>query len=413
MKDNAFKDVDVSTPALVLKCVEDSHIGLGAARSLGRLGVPVYGIGGSLHIPSATSRYFRETFIHELKSSTSEEEIVDFIITVAKKIGKAVPLLTVDTFACIFAKYGHVLKEFFFMPEVDPDMVPNLSNKWEMQLIAEKHGVPTARAVAPKTKPEVEEFSKTARFPLVFKASEWTDIETRPSQRMVIVHNFEELVSQCDVYQQEECPHVLLQEYISGEGTQDWIFNGYFDEHSNCLISFTGKKVRQAPVRTGYASLGECRRNQAIESISRKFLREIGYKGPVDIDFRYDPRDGLYKILDVNARIGASFRLFVGENGLDVVRAMYLDRTGQQVPSDQQVEGRKWFVEDRDFRSSYTYFRENSLSMRDWVTSFAGVQEAAWFALDDPGPFLIQFSHILLKKIKAFTGRAHRLFLFN
>ncbi len=409
MKDHAFKDFDFSTPSLVLKCVEDSHIGLGPARSLGRLGAPVYGIGGSPNIPSTSSRYFKKTFIQELKSTTSEEEIVDFIITVAKKIGKAVPLLTVDTFACIFARYNQTLREFFLMPEMDPDMVPRLSNKWEMQLLAEKYDVPTARAIAPKTKSEVEEFSKTARFPLLVKASEWTDIETRPTDRMVIVHSPEELIKQCIGYQREEWPNVMLQEYIGGQGTQDWIFNGYFDEHSNCLIAFSGKKVRQAPVRTGYASLGECSKNEVVESISKKFLHKIGYKGPVDIDFRFDPRDGLYKILDVNGRIGASFRLFVGENGLDVVRAMYLDRTGQGVPSDKQIDGRKWIVEDRDFRSSYTYFRENSLSIREWLKSLFGVREAAWFACDDPKPFLIQFFHIFVKKVKIMIGMGYRI----
>ena len=33
-------------------------------------------------------------------------------------------------------------------------------------------------------------------------------------------------------------------------------------------------------------------------------------------------------------RLGQTFRLFVGENGLDVLRALYLDLTGQPVPDD-------------------------------------------------------------------------------
>ncbi len=67
-----------------------------------------------------------------------------------------------------------------------------------------------------------------ARFPLLFKASEWTDVDTRPSDRMVIINSPEELIRQCEIFQQQECPHVILQEYIYGKGTQDWIFNGYF-----------------------------------------------------------------------------------------------------------------------------------------------------------------------------------------
>jgi predicted ATP-grasp superfamily ATP-dependent carboligase len=72
---------------------------------------------------------------------------------------------------------------------------------------------------------------------------------------------------------------------------------------------------------------------------------------------------------------------------LDVVRAEYLDLTGQSVPSSSVVEGRKWFVEDRDFVSSVRYRYEKSLSFRQWLASFRGVQENAWFAWDDLSPF--------------------------
>ena len=91
-------------------------------------------------------------------------------------------------------------------------------------------------------------------------------------------------------------------------------------------------------------------------------MKSIGYKGIVDIGYRYDARDGQYKVLDVNPRIGASFRLLVGDNGLDSPRAEYLDLTGQKVPPSQTVEGRKWFIEDRDLVSSFRYYREKSLN---------------------------------------------------
>jgi D-aspartate ligase len=48
-------------------------------------------------------------------------------------------------------------------------------------------------------------------------------------------------------------------------------------------------------------------------------MQEIGYSGIVDIGYRYDRRDGEYKLLDVNPRVGATFRLFVDSNGMDVV----------------------------------------------------------------------------------------------
>jgi D-aspartate ligase len=117
-------------------------------------------------------------------------------------------------------------------------------------------------------------------------------------------------------------------------------------------------------------------------------MKKLGYRGVLDIGYRYDARDGSYKVLDANPRIGATFRLFVAKNGMDVARALYLDLTGQPVPVSEPVEGRKWLVEGGDFDSFLRYRRDGKLTMRQWLASMAGVKESAYFARDDPRPFL-------------------------
>ena len=127
---------------------------------------------------------------------------------------------------------------------------------------------------------------------------------------------------------------------------------------------------------------------EAIEKTTREFMKAIGYQGILDIGYRYDSRDGLYKLLDVNPRIGCTFRLFVADNGMDVARALYLDLTGQPVAPAAAREGRKWIVEDLDALSSLRYVLDRKLTLKQWITSFRGIQETAFLALDDPLPFL-------------------------
>jgi D-aspartate ligase len=165
------------------------------------------------------------------------------------------------------------------------------------------------------------------------------------------------------------------------------MFDGYFDVRSECLFGMTGKKIRRFPVRTGVTSLGVCLPNQEVFEITAGFMRAIGYRGILDIGYRRDSRDGSYKVLDINPRIGCTFRLFAAGE-MDVARALYLDLTGQPVPRVESSSGRKWLVEDFDFLSALRAWREGSLCCGEWIRSFAGVQEAACFALDDPLPFL-------------------------
>jgi len=164
--------------------------------------------------------------------------------------------------------------------------------------------------------------------------------------------------------------------------------------------------VRQCPIHIGCASLGECRTFPAVARITEQFMKKIGYRGILDIGYRLDPRDGRYKVLDINPRVGQAFRIFVGQNGLDVCQALYLDLTGQPVPPTQPREGRRWIIEDYDFIFSVpAYFAEHSLSIRKWLHSFKRLEEAAWFNLRDPAPFIALVGHYFNRVLKRVASR--------
>jgi predicted ATP-grasp superfamily ATP-dependent carboligase len=221
----------------------------------------------------------------------------------------------------------------------------------------------------------------------MLKASDGLRLQARTGKKMVIVRTPAELLEQYQRLEDPTAPNLMLQEYIPGGDDTIWMFNGYFDARSDCVFGVTGKKLRQFPVHTGATSLGICLENLTVRDLTCQFMKAIGYCGILDIGFRYDARDGGYKLLDPNPRIGQTFRLFVSREGMDVARYLYLDLTGQPMPAGTPVEGRKWVVEDWDLESSLDYRREGALSLAEWVGSFVGVEEGAWWAVDDPSPF--------------------------
>lgn len=189
----------------------------------------------------------------------------------------------------------------------------------------------------------------------------------------------------------------MLQEYIPGTPESVWMFNGYFDASSDCRLAFTGKKIRQSPPYTGVTTLGTCEANPTVRDTTARLMQAVGYRGILDIGYRFDHRDGQYKLLDVNPRIGGTFRLFVGADGTDVLRVLYRDLTGQELAQSLQVEGRRWLVEPLDLASSLTYRRRGDITLWGWLRSLRGVRETAWFARDDPLPFLAMWLSIPLR----------------
>lgn len=375
---------DTSTPVVVLR--SDSHGGLNVIRSLGRLGIPVYNVDPNPWAPAFHSRYCRDKFLWDLEHRPSEDSLV-YMFKVRQMIGKPCILIpTTDRTAEFVADHAQALAEGFIFPKLSPKLVHSLASKREMFYLAREHNIPTPDALFPHSRDDVLRFLKRARFPIMLKGIDGQRLWDRIGKKMFISGSEDELLGIYDAAEDPENPNLMLQEYIPGGDDTVWMFNGYFNEQSQCLAGFTGRKLRQCPVHTGSTSLGICLYNEAIEENTKRFMKAVGYRGTLDIGYRYDARDGDYKVLDVNPRIGASFRLFVGENGMDVVRALYLDLTGQEVVSSPARDGRKWIVEDLDLVSCYRYHREGALSLAEWVGSFRGIDEAAFISAVDPLP---------------------------
>jgi D-aspartate ligase len=375
--------IDSSTPVVILR--SGHHGGLGIARSLGRLGVPVYSVDATWWEPAFASRYCRRRFLLDVENQPPDAGVAA-LRNIAREVGgRPVLLPTTDQVCSWVAENDRALRDDFRFPIQDAALVHTLCDKSRMQELARQSGVPTALSVTPRSKEDIARFIEGAVFPVMVKETGGGRLRCRAGGSKFLVETPRELFDLCEKAGDFADPNLMIQEFIPGD---DWMFDGYFDASSECLFGMTGTKIRRFPAKTGVTSLGICLPNETVFQTTTNFMRAIGYHGILDIGYRRDSRDGSYKVLDVNPRIGCTFRLFAAD-GLDVARVLYMDLTGQPVPNAGTAAGRKWLVEDFDFFSALRSWREGSLSLKEWIQSLAGVQEAACFALDDPLPFLM------------------------
>lgn len=389
------------TPVVVLNCKLG---GLAIMRSLGSLGVPIHGVEADPKAPALSSRYCRSNHLMAL-TDRNADAYLDLVMEIGKDLGgEAILIPTSDELAVFVVERAGTLGERFRFQRNDPLLVKELMSKDGMYALATRHGVPTAHTVFPRSVADVEAYAGAAAFPVMLKGILGNRLMARTGKKMVIVHSRQELLEQYRDLEDPEQPNLMIQEYIPGDDDQIFIFNGYFDAKGDCLAAFTGHKIRQYPVHVGCASLGVCTWNQTVADLTTGFMKTLGYHGILDIGYRWDPRNGAYKVLDINPRVGQAFRLFVAEDGMDVARALYLDLLGHAVPRVVPREGRRWIIEDCDLESSLDYYREGSLSVGQWLKSFKGVEEGAWFSWKDPAPFL-HMSGSLIKKSARWAGK--------
>jgi D-aspartate ligase len=379
-----MKIVDTSTPVIVLR--PHHHGALGIFRSLGRLGVAVYAVEDGQWAPPLRSRYCRGVF-HWDAGHAPQRDSVASLLRIARNFDRRPILIpTDDATAVLVQESSEELQAAYKLPTLPIGLARRLCSKKELYFLCREHQVPTPQAAFPQTRADLLQFLDRAAFPVVLKRIDDRCLLERTRQGMRIARNPSELLSCYDEMEDPAQPNVMLQEYIPGNVDSVWMFNGYFNEKSECLVGFTGRKLRQCPAYTGTTSLGICLKNETVAQSVRALLRAIDYTGMVDIGCRYDERDGQYKLLDVNPRVGCTFRLFVDPGGMDVIRAYYLDLTGQPVYAQAACEGRKWLVENHDLKALPQYLKDRQFTVLEWLRSLRGVEETAWFYWRDLSP---------------------------
>lgn len=385
-----------SVPVLVL--ASSQHGGVGIIRSLGREGVPVYGVHQSLWEPSARSRYLRGGFKWDFSASISDS--ISFLLDIGKKIQpRPILIVTSDENALFVAENAEALASEFTLATPSVEVVRNFFNKKKMYDLCRQHGIPAPQTALPGSRSEALEFAQTVKFPILIKG-EYDKFLVRSDRkaRVAIVFGEKKLREIYELNAAQGAPGYILQEYIPGDDDTIWMFNGYFNAQSQCLFHATGRKLRQFPIHRGTTCLGVCAANKAVEAQTLGLMKAVAYQGPLDLGFRFDARDGQYKLLDVNPRMGATSRLFVASNGLDTVRTLYLHLTGQTIPGAQVLEGRRWVVESNDLVSSFRYFLGRELRIGEWLRSLRGIEEGVWLMKDDPLPmFMLPF--LLYRKL--------------
>ena len=378
---------DVSTPAVVLKFDPNvmHHGGLGAIRSLGRMGVPVYAVQESSWSPAAHSRYLRGQVLWQ-PAGMAADRISAGLLRLAELIGRPSVLIPTDDAASIFlAEHADQLHGRFLFAAPPPGLPRQVAGKQSLHRLCAELDFPSPRSCQPASELQALRAAADFGYPVVAKlASPWQSSARQLSTQ--IIGTAEDLRTAWRAAQDSQAG-LMLQEYIPAGPGSDWFFHGYADAASRCRPACTGLKDRSYPAHAGLTSYGRCVPNWQLRDQATGLLARLRYRGIADLDLRLDSRDGQYKLLDFNPRLGAQFRLFTGPGGLDVVRAAYLDLTGQPVTGADPVPGRSFMVESYDPLTAISYWRRGQLGLRDWLAAARGADETAWFARDDLRPF--------------------------
>lgn len=370
--------LDTTVPAVVLNLDANPyhHGALGAVRSLGRLGVPVWTVSATAS-PVTASRYLRG-WVHWDASQCTDEEVVDGLLAIGAQLGRYVAVPVDDRSALVLAEHAEALLDAVLLPGVPAALPRTLADKAALALLCEEHGIPSALTRPASGPDDARAFAAAVgNAPYVVKLARPWEARVAGMGRAAVVHSEQELVDLAT----RGAGRLILQEWLPGEAA-DPVSHAYVDASGTPVVAAAGRKLRSYPAGVGLTAAGRAEPVPDVLSATLRLLAATGYRGPVDMDWRRDSA-GRACLLDVNPRQGAQFRLFERTDGVDLARALHLDVTGRAVGAAPQREPKVFRVEQYELAVAPHYLRRGGVRA---LRCGSGEVEWAWSAPDDPRP---------------------------
>jgi len=372
--------------------------GLGIVRSLGRKGVPVCVVDDELSI-SRYSRYC--THFVKLSDLRSERAAVDSILEVGKRLGLKGWILypTREELVAAFSRNRSELSQLFRVPTPEWSAVQWMWDKRNTYRLAQALGIPIPRtcyldhidqlaALDGLTPPFAIKPAIKEHFIYATKAKAWCANDRAELQSLV--QKASELVGPGEI---------MVQEFIPGGGCQQFAYCAFF-RNGKAVGKMVAQRRRQHPLQFGRASTYvETVDLPILEELSERFLREIDYYGLVEVEYKLDPRDSQYKLLDVNARTWG-YHSLGATAGVDFSYMLYADQIGIPVTPSKGKPGVGWRRTTTDIPASLLAFLEGELDVQSYLRSLRNCRVEAVFTHEDPFPGLAELLLIPYLMIK-------------
>ena len=363
--------------------------GLATLKGLGAAGLPCYAMLEDMGAPGIRSRYATER-VHQPNPHHEPEVFLDALSEIARtldaqgRIGVLVPAN--DAVVKALADHPREFGRGLVIHIPAPHLVPATLDKKLQVRRAIDAGVPVPRTYFDTDLAPL--FSDLERglvsFPLLIKGSGVLTWKTRKRFRSVPLTSRAQLEVKVAEAREDDVEFVI-QEIIPGGDETLYTFGSYRTKAGHLSGTFTGRKLRQRPRGFGTCRVGESLYDATLVDVGARFLEAVEYFGISQVEFKWDERDHLYKLMEINPRSWSWIGLPIAL-GINLPFMQVCDALGQPVPEQHlSADSPKglWINFFDDFRASIRTAPRELPFLR-----FVGYRVICepHFAENDPGP---------------------------
>lgn len=280
----------------------------------------------------------------------------------------------------------HDIKDFCFIPFNYENILESLDKSIQYSF-CEKFNIPYPKTQIINLIDDLKKFDDMT-YPVVLKPNKRKDISTKVFRSLFLetFNDYKNNIKEITYYLNKKITF-LASEVIPGDDTKIFGYVGYRCQKGKILNEWIGKKLNQFPDRFGVFSSATNQAPDIVREQGQKLLKVMDLKGICQPEFKFDERDGKYKLMEINLRSMMWHR--VGNmSGVNIQYSQYLDAIGKNVPKQNQnlknifhfIYMRHELVNLISRKGYWKHFKFNVFSSK---------KKFAIFEINDIKPFLI------------------------
>jgi predicted ATP-grasp superfamily ATP-dependent carboligase len=366
-------------------------------RSLGRRGIPVWTLEPEGQRLASMSRYTRRSFVWR---GGSDGEQLEYLRTLAAEHQLAGWTLfpTNDETTALFARHHTELSRLFRVTVPPWDVLAWAYDKRLTNQLAAEIGVDLPATFYARTRSELGAID--VAFPIILKPAFKKEDNPFTHDKAWRIDDRAQLTAQYEAARElVGADVVMIQELIPGGGEAQYSFGALCVE-GRTVASVTARRRRQYPVDFGHSSsFVETVDEPAVEEAARRLLAAMRYTGLAEVEFKFDRRDGRYKLLDVNPRVW-TWHALCAAAGVDFPYLLWRFLLGEAVPELRGRAGVRWVRMGTDVPSAFGEWWRGRLTIPGYAKSLRPPVQYSILSADDPSPALVGIPLMACSRVK-------------
>jgi predicted ATP-grasp superfamily ATP-dependent carboligase len=327
-------------------------------QTLGPLGIPIHALSNMDHAAAWYSRYTTGRHRIELgvggtRTHHNVHEPESLLHYMLERLERGVVFPGTDSNIRFLAEHKQSLLDAGFRLLIpDARALARAANKSDVAVFCREHGFPVPRTITVDGPSDLERVRDELRFPIVLKGV------------YVKNHRFVSRVEELDARYEAFLARFSGKTSRTQAVAQEWIPGGddrfaklyvICDERSQVIAQHSLRRLRVHTRRDGSQGdtlIAKTERIQPLIDQWRPFFPAVGWVGVASMETKYDERDGLYKLIEINPRPWAILKISIA-CGMNVPLLYYRLAQGEAVEATTDFEEGRYYIRlfwgNRDF----------------------------------------------------------------